>query len=313
MLESKEIIHVSIEAYCKRGHEPTDQGWICAGLFFVGLALLTKDVLPGIPLTRIVPVESIVEYVHVKVTEAIRMKENKETTQKKSTDVEPCNHEAIIVGQVNEISGLKKKLQEETKTVADQKLKITDLKREIRTLDEKLRSSESKTIADLNLKVSELKREQRDFKETIRTLEAKLDAAGNEKSIKESRVEELEHEIDEATKKTSNFESRLSEVRTLHEKLTDEHTDLVAENTKTQRKMEIQKDTIDNLTGELESMQQKLDECSEKRFKASSANVKLTTTLASRNEEILKKQNQIDVLGEKVKKAKRVGRICVKL
>jgi hypothetical protein len=61
MIENDEILQVSIEADCLRGTEQTPEGNVCHGLVFTGLALLTKDVLPGVPLTRIMPVEKLVE------------------------------------------------------------------------------------------------------------------------------------------------------------------------------------------------------------------------------------------------------------
>lgn len=61
MLEKGEILQVSIEADCLRGSELTPEGWTCEGLVFTGKAYLTKDVLPGVPLTRIMPVEKLVE------------------------------------------------------------------------------------------------------------------------------------------------------------------------------------------------------------------------------------------------------------
>jgi hypothetical protein len=61
LIEKEEILQVSIEADCLRGTEQTPEGNVCHGLVFTGLALLTKDVLPGVPLTRIMPVEKLVE------------------------------------------------------------------------------------------------------------------------------------------------------------------------------------------------------------------------------------------------------------
>ena len=64
MIDNGEILHVSIEASCRTIKPVPINGEIgrkCEGLVFTGLALLTKDVLPGVPLTRIEPVEKIVE------------------------------------------------------------------------------------------------------------------------------------------------------------------------------------------------------------------------------------------------------------
>lgn len=87
MVEKGEIVHVSTEANCSQGIEDTADGSVCKGLVYTGLALLTKDVLPGVPLTRIMPVEGIVESFQVmvlnggeKVSENVKVKteENKE-------------------------------------------------------------------------------------------------------------------------------------------------------------------------------------------------------------------------------------------
>lgn len=61
MIERGDIMQVSIEAACLRGTEETPEGSACKGQIFTGKALLTKDVLPGVPLTRIMPVEKLVE------------------------------------------------------------------------------------------------------------------------------------------------------------------------------------------------------------------------------------------------------------
>jgi len=78
MIEQGEIVNVSIEASCRRGIKTSPEGDVCLGLNFTGLALLTKDALPGIPLTRIVPVEAIVESFHVPEVEKMKEKTEKE-------------------------------------------------------------------------------------------------------------------------------------------------------------------------------------------------------------------------------------------
>ncbi len=72
-IESGNVVHVSVEIDCLRGSEWTPQGSTCRGLIFTGLALLTKDVLPGVPLTRIMPVEKLVE--SFTVTDVTKMSE----------------------------------------------------------------------------------------------------------------------------------------------------------------------------------------------------------------------------------------------
>src|SRR4030065_2283466 len=60
-IEKETVAHVSIECECLRGSEWTPDGTTCKGLVYVGRALLSKEVLPGVPLTRIMPVEKLVE------------------------------------------------------------------------------------------------------------------------------------------------------------------------------------------------------------------------------------------------------------
>ncbi|MEM2047463.1 MAG: hypothetical protein QXZ06_06240 [Candidatus Jordarchaeales archaeon] len=59
MIDNEQILHVSIEANFREAE--TLNGIAPKGLNFTGLALLTKDVLPGVPLTRITPIEKIIE------------------------------------------------------------------------------------------------------------------------------------------------------------------------------------------------------------------------------------------------------------
>ncbi len=59
--EENGIVHVSVEAKCLRGTKPGPEGEICNGLCFTGKGWLTKKVLPGVPLTRIQPLEKLLE------------------------------------------------------------------------------------------------------------------------------------------------------------------------------------------------------------------------------------------------------------
>ena len=72
-IEKGGVVHVSIECECLRGSEWTPEGSTCKGLVFTGLALLRKNMLPGVPLTRIMPVEKLVE--SFTVTDVTKMSE----------------------------------------------------------------------------------------------------------------------------------------------------------------------------------------------------------------------------------------------
>jgi hypothetical protein len=72
LIESGGIVNVSLEASCDYGTGPHGE---CEGMNFTGLSLLTKDVLPGIPLTRLMPLESI-------MVEALQVNETKTEVKK---------------------------------------------------------------------------------------------------------------------------------------------------------------------------------------------------------------------------------------
>ena len=69
MIDQGEILHVSIEAEYREA-EVLD-GLKPKGLVFTGLALLTRDTLPGVPLTRITPLEGLMETVEKEVNEGL--------------------------------------------------------------------------------------------------------------------------------------------------------------------------------------------------------------------------------------------------
>ncbi len=59
--QEKGIVNVSIEAKCLRGTTAEPEGNKCNGLCFTGMGWLTKDVLPGVPMTSIAALEKLLE------------------------------------------------------------------------------------------------------------------------------------------------------------------------------------------------------------------------------------------------------------
>lgn len=125
LLESGQIIHVSIEADCLRGSEPTPDGNLCKGLVFTGKAYLTKNVLPGVPLTTIEPLEKIVE--GFKVT-SLTEEKGKEQASPEKTDLQ--NQESFgefraefdaVKQRLGDLDALKTQVQ----TLSDQIAKLT--------------------------------------------------------------------------------------------------------------------------------------------------------------------------------------------
>ncbi|MEM4728027.1 MAG: hypothetical protein QXD04_07225, partial [Candidatus Bathyarchaeia archaeon] len=79
MIDQGEIIHVSIEADYREA-ELAD-GLVPRGLVFKGLALLTRDTLPGVPLTRIIPVEGLIEQFEKEVEEMEKTETEEQQTR----------------------------------------------------------------------------------------------------------------------------------------------------------------------------------------------------------------------------------------
>jgi hypothetical protein len=135
MIEKGEILQVSIEADCLRGREQTPEGNVCHGLIFTGLALLTKDILAGVPLTRIMPVEKLVESFTVTSVTSLDEKQKEDPSEMKNQ--KPVEDSALgktpqtgtnvdFQGKIadletkyealkNELEGLKKPTQESKK------------------------------------------------------------------------------------------------------------------------------------------------------------------------------------------------------
>jgi len=384
MIEKEEILQVSIEAYCLRGFEPTPTGTICKGLKFSGLALLTKDVLPGIPLTRIMPVEAILESAlpmvkkeAVKVIEVKKLKkEGKNPVEKSEAHIvdvtpEPCDHEKEIVDLKLELSELKRRnrslhekvkaleakirqrdkeikakkdrvsgLEKQEEKLVDVKLEVSELKRTKKAVEDKfedlkakLKQKESEVsvkddritdlqkisqeVADLKLQVSEFKRGKRGLTEKIKSLEAVIAAKDEEVLAKEERINEVEHDLTEEEKKCEDAKSRLSELRELHKSVASQLVDLTGENVKLDKKAELLELERDQCTSQLETLRVKFEDCSQKRFDTAQKNMDLTQKLTSRNDEILKLKEDIELVRAELRKAKRfakrINKIDVKL
>jgi len=94
LIESGEIVNVSLEAVCTLKSDDPNK---CEGMEFTGLSLLTKDTLPGIPLTRLMPLESImVEALQTSTKGRIKMKKPilriKAKVKEQAQDIKPGSH-----------------------------------------------------------------------------------------------------------------------------------------------------------------------------------------------------------------------------
>jgi len=280
MIDEEDIVHVSIEADCVRGwgwsEEP--EGWVCKGLHFTGLALLTKEVLPGIPLTRITPVEKIVENFMVMEDKSLKEKQEDSTFNKTIKPVDKSGRNgksaaerlAKLNLEVSELKRLNRELQE-MNAVLEKKLEIKE-----------------KDIHMWQTTVSELENQKE-------VLQGKLDTAEefNTKMLADLNV---------ATEKCTVKEKNL-------EKLTGQHKDLVAEMEKTKALLKEEQDAHYEAATENLQLTSMLTSRNNEILALKRDIEKLT---CASNNEIESLNKTIHRLNEKVKKSRRIGRILVK-
>ncbi|RLI40433.1 hypothetical protein DRO59_09305, partial [Candidatus Bathyarchaeota archaeon] len=110
MIDKGEILNVSVEASCRNiSLQPVDGEVVrkCEGLVFTGLALLTKDVLPGVPLTRIMPVERLVESFTVKGERKMNEKEKQEKEGSETVEAEVVGENVMVETETEEVKEAK--------------------------------------------------------------------------------------------------------------------------------------------------------------------------------------------------------------
>ncbi len=131
----KGIIHVSIEAHGVRPDTlGADGSRQCNGLQFDGLAWLTKDVLPGVPVTRIQPFEQLLECLGC------------QGCSSKAQVVTPKERKAHECQNSERLTKLETKLAEFTKPEIDVMNMIGDLRKQL--------DDSRKQIDDLNQKLA---------------------------------------------------------------------------------------------------------------------------------------------------------------
>lgn len=135
LIEQGNIVNVSLEASC--AYTSSDVGG-CGGMYFTGLALLTKETLPGIPLTRIIPLESIMVEALQSSTKIDRRK--KKVTKLKMEAIEQdeeTDEHGCVKGKQTWDSESEKcvEIQEKALTADEIKAKIKDLLAKRQQLD----------------------------------------------------------------------------------------------------------------------------------------------------------------------------------
>ena len=274
--DENHIFQVSVEAYCLGGSTKLPGGWSCDGLEFSGLGLLTKGVLPGVPLTRIWPLEKIM-----------------------------AKAESVVAKENFTVTGVKKMKEEKVKEGA-----VTS-------------RSRARKMAKLELKVSEQKRELRTLKEENTVLLTKVE-------VKDNDINDLQNSLGESDRKLEVIVGKVDTAEKLHGKLLEDLNKALREKTVSDKSLE--KLTIEHadLVHEAEDMTALLKEERDAHYQAATENVLLTKQLTERNNEVLQLKatieqiickcksdkaelnEQISNFTEKLKRVKRAGRIIVK-
>jgi hypothetical protein len=369
MIEEGDILQVSIEASCTRGLKSSPEGDVCVGLNFTGLGLLTKDVLPGIPLTRIIPVERIVESFKV-----ISHGENKMKEEEKSQAAEaqwtrayindlPDSSFAVIepayksgktdnkdarhlpykdangkvdlphlsnaLARMNQIKPVTDSITADALRAQAKKVLVPLAKRYLPGSQwvESKKETKTEKLATLEFKVSELKRKLQKAME-----EAEL--AGSHLEIKEKAYNDLQVSYGELEREADALKAKLEQLKETHENLLKQHSELTATHTKLRGKHEELSQDHTALVEESEHTSTLLAEEQKAHYDASSEKIQLTEQLTERNNEIIELKTQIQDLKvkctektreisalqeqnkellERLKKAKRLGKIVVKV
>jgi hypothetical protein len=216
--------------------------------------------------------------------------------------------------------------------------KIVESVMEDKMLKEKKKAAESekrdikkdraKEFVELKFQVSELKRK-------IRILEAERDAAckrleeerktsqtklGEEQErmksqlkAKDKELNELQVEVYDLQKNVEVLAGKLQTAEQMHSKVVDELNSCQAKLVKAENELRRVEEEHISLVQQMEETRELLGKEQKAHFDESTENLRLTQQLTLRNHDVLKLKDTIHELREKLKKAKRVGRILVKV
>lgn len=251
MIATGEIVHVSIEASCLRGITQTPDGSVCKGLNFTGLALLTKDALPGIPLTRVLPVESLVEGVEI--------------IEKEERKIENVEKGVTENSGLKAVEEKKEKKATKGKTVAEKvaklKFDVSELKRLNKELTEKQDAAESLLEAK-DKRMSEADANTARLERDIEVLNGKLEQLReiHTETVKENssltadhaglkkRFEQLVKEHDSLVKCSEETSALLDQEREAHYESADENLRLTKQLTERNNEVLSLKTKVSGLT-----------------------------------------------------------------
>ena len=313
LIEQRKIIHVSLEAKCQYG---TGAKGECSGMYFAGLADLTKETLPGIPLTRMMPLESIMREAFKARTQEkkgreiiahTRVKERKNEAEEQPTDQITCpagQHYVDNVGCVPDApivpttpqttSGITPAPPESPMQI---KVSTSISGEKALEIDERVARMRAE---DANKK---LKRRVEDLEDDLKTKEAEWAQRHKDIEIKlgesEGRRKTLEDNLEKQNKAVQD--AKLANAQELHDLRLD-----AAKTENLRSELKTATDTLEQARTELATLQDKYN-------KQLGMDLDLTKRLTRANESIVELTKERDMLDEQLKFAKRLGKRIVKI
>jgi hypothetical protein len=261
LIETNGIVNVSHESGCEYG---TGSHGECQGMSYTGLALLTKDVLAGIPLTRLMPLESIMvealqtDETKTRKTKKLELKIVEKPKSNQESDatnpiLTPTAGECPTGYHKNEDTGECVKDIEQSDTSA-QTVKGTSV--EDALIDEKVgrikaEREATKGIQEFKDKATEWEKQFRDSEaklikqtgmieaqtKTIERLEKQV-ADRDLKAVEDGRkLSDREDRLKDAILSRDDYKLQLEKVKTEHETLTGKYHDGLKTNLDLSRKL----------------------------------------------------------------------------
>jgi len=273
-IDSKEIDHVSIEADCKGAYERSD-GYEVVGLQFTGLALLDQEALPGIPLTRLMPLESIRESIFDEV------KKITEKTGDGKEEVKEAKDEETEDTKNEQIAKLNEKLAEKDKTLAEK----------------------DETIAEQNDYTGQLKEKLSKERAKRKELEGRLRETEQRVSDRDKRIDELEKDIDKLREDVARAtQSRENAISEKNKALADAAKDSERANKEIQARASIQLENA-NLREEVAKLTRKISDLSEKRAQESKEHYNIEKENERLRDELKKRDEAINTQKKAIEQA----------
>lgn len=174
-------------------------------------------------------------------------------------------------------------------------------------------TSEPRSTPKLELAISDLRRINRDLLEEVQTKDAKIKALKGEIEAKEDRIQKVELSNQQIEKRANDAQSRLEELRTAHKGLVEKASDLRADNTRLTTQRDLMKNEQNTTDLALEDLRKEVEDWQNKHHDAAHENLKLTKQMTQRNNEIVDLKKKLEAARAAAQKARRVGRILVKI